>query len=203
MAKLFNTNDWIIRFAEGSDAEGIQRIYKPIVDDTAITFELECPDQTDIESRIAKSFEKHLWLVCTFANQIAGYAYASSFRSRAAYRWITEVSVYVNPDFKRRGVARGLYDALHACLKKQGYTRSMAVMTAPNPMSQKFHLAYGFKHDVLLNKMGYKFEQWHDIEIMSLELNISQNPMPEIIPISNIFKEELEHIFSTSVQTLR
>lgn len=189
--------------ASGSDSSGILSIYRPIVLETAITFELDSPTVSDMAMRISKCQQQHSWLVCTHGTQVAGYAYASTFRERPAYRWITEVSVYVHPYYYGKRIAKSLYDALHHILKAQGYLTAMAVMTYPNVPSEQFHLRYGYKDVCLLPSMGYKFDTWHGIKIMSKTLNQPSTPMKEIVPVSQLDQGLVDGAFQKSIELLR
>jgi phosphinothricin acetyltransferase len=103
------------------------------------------------------------WLVCDCEGVIAGYAYASWHRTRLAYRWSVETSVYVDPNFRRCGVARGLYTSLFAILAAQGYVNAYAGITLPNARSVVFHEALGFLPLTVYRGIGFKLDQWHDV----------------------------------------
>lgn len=164
-----------IRLAGCSDARTILGIYSPIVRDTHISFEMTVPDVSEIEARIAKTLLQYPWLVCEIDSQVAGYAYASAFRSRYAYQWTTETTVYVHPDFQRRGVSRGLYVSLVAILRRQGYCNAIGVIALPNPGSVRAHEAVGFRKIGLFENVGYKAGNWRDTGWWQLELR----PMPD------------------------
>jgi len=152
-----------IRLAELSDAAGILAIYAPIVRETAISFELEPPTEEEMRRRIAKIVACKPWLVCTDGDGVAGYAYASTWRERPAYQWSAETTVYVHPDRRRHGVARGLYAALLAALRAQGFHTALAGIALPNPASAGFHQSFGFQPVGVYRAVGYKFNAWHDV----------------------------------------
>ncbi len=111
-----------IRLAFEEDAAAIRRIYVPIVEETTISFETCSPTESEITDRIASTLERYPWLVCETGGEgngreVVGYAYAGTHRSRDAYRWSVDVSVYVDPDHRHRGIARGLYTSLFALLR--------------------------------------------------------------------------------------
>ena len=93
-----------IRLATEDDAEGMLDIYAPIVRDTVISFEEQPPSVEEFRSRIRSVLERMPWLVCIIGGDIAGYAYATPFRTRPGYRWTAELTVYVHPACHRRGV---------------------------------------------------------------------------------------------------
>ena len=111
----------VIRLAGGRDAAAVAAIYAPFVDGNATSFEAEPPSAEEMGRRIAETTQTYPWLVCECDAAIAGYAYASWHRTRLAYRWSVETTVYVHPDYRRCGVARGLYTSLFAILAAQGF----------------------------------------------------------------------------------
>ena len=163
-----------IRLASTADAPQICQIYRPIVRDTAISFEQAAPDADEIAARITQTLEQYPWLVCDINRQIAGYAYGSSFRSRSAYQWTVETTVYVHPDYQRRGIARALYASLIAILRQQGYCNAIGVIALPNDGSVRVHEAVGFRKIGVFENMGYKLNEWRDTGWWQLELR----PMP-------------------------
>jgi len=144
------------------DAGPIQAIYAPIVAETAISFELEPPDVEAIERRIRETLPSLPWLVADGSDGVAGYAYATPHRVRAAYRWSVDVSVYVGAAERGRGIGRALYRSLFAVLRLLGYVNVYAVITLPNPASVRLHEALGFEPIGVFRGVGYKLERWHD-----------------------------------------
>ena len=96
---------WTIRAATDSDAAACAAIYAPYVTETAITFEIEPPDATEMGQRIATATASHAWLVLEDADVVAGYAYGRPFHQRAAYRWACETSIYLDMDRRPRAPA--------------------------------------------------------------------------------------------------
>ena len=164
-----------IRLATAADAAPIQAIYAPYVRDTVISFELEPPSVDEMADRIRKSLT---WLVCEDTmGRLAGYAYASKHRERAAYQWSVDVTVYIDPAFHRQGIGRGLYTALFGLLRLQGYYNAYAGITQPNDGSVGLHTAMGFEPVGVYQGVGYKFGQWHDVAWLSLRLQpLSASP---------------------------
>jgi phosphinothricin acetyltransferase len=151
-----------IRIASTSDAREVLAIYAPIVRETAITYETEVPSESEIAGRIAATLEAYPWLCCEIDGRIAGYAYASRFRTRTAYQWTAETTVYVADWARKRGVARGLYVSLLECCRVLGYRTAVGVIGLPNEPSVKFHRAMGFVEVGVFHRCGYKFSQWQD-----------------------------------------
>ena len=145
------------------DAPAIAAIYAPIVRETAISFEEDPPDAAAMRQRIMGFPAVRPWIVAADASALLGYAYAGDFRTRAAYRWSTETSVYVDPKAHRRGIGRALYLALFELLSAMGYRRAFAGITLPNEASVALHRALGFIEAGIYERAGYKFGRWHDV----------------------------------------
>lgn len=152
-----------IRLATPDDAPGVQAIFAPIVRETAISFELEPPTVEAMRQRIAETLEQRPWLVCERRGDILGYVYASQHRTRAAYQWSVDVSVYVQASARRLGVGRALYRSLLALLPLQGFYRAHAGITLPNPASVALHESLGFSPVGVYRAVGYKLGAWHDV----------------------------------------
>jgi phosphinothricin acetyltransferase len=161
---------WKLRLATPRDAAAIAEIYRPIVASTPISFELEPPDEHDFKGRIEKTLAGHPWLVCEYQRQVAGYAYASRHRERAAYQWSVDTSVYVHSNFRRRGVGQALYTSLFRILIAQGYYNAYAGITLPNPGSVGLHESVGFKPLCVYRNVGYKLGSWYDVGWWELAL---------------------------------
>jgi L-amino acid N-acyltransferase YncA len=152
-----------IRLARAGDAEGVQAIYAPIVRDTAISFEVDPPGVAEMRRRITDTLAALPWLVSERDGELLGYAYAAAHRTRAAYRWSVDVSVYVAGHARRSGVGRGLYVPLLALLAAQGFTSAHAGITLPNPASVRLHQALGFAPVGVYRAVGFKLGSWHDV----------------------------------------
>lgn len=152
-----------IRVADEGDAGAIVDIYAPIVEDTHRSFETIAPTEAAMAGRVAETLERFPWLVCAADGEVVGYAYASAHNDRPAYQWGVDVSVYVADGWRRRGVARGLYESLFALLRGQGFYTAYAVIALPNPPSVSFHEALGFERIGVYERAGYKRGAWHDV----------------------------------------
>ena len=154
----------LIRDADpAKDAAACAAIYAPYARDTAISFEEIAPTTEEIRARIDRLAKTHAWLVAEDQNEILGYAYACPHRERAAYRWTTEVSVYVDTRHQRRGAGRQLYESLLRLLADRGYRVALAVIALPNDASVAFHEALGFEPAGVYRRVGFKLGQWWDV----------------------------------------
>ena len=152
------------------DAAACAAIYAPYVRDTAISFEDIPPTPAEMAARIERLTNTHAWLVAENEHEILGYAYACPHRERAAYRWTTEVSAYVDARRRRHGAGRQLYDSLLNILTEQGYQVALAVIGLPNDPSVAFHESFGFEPAGVFHRLGFKFGEWWDVGWWQLDL---------------------------------
>jgi phosphinothricin acetyltransferase len=153
----------LIRMATPDDAAAIAGIYRPIVESTAISFEIVAPDVDEMRRRIQEITASQPWLVCAWDGVVAGYAYAATHRARAAYQWSVDTSVYVDERFRRRGIGEALYRSLFALLTAQGYANAFAGITLPGSASVALHEHVGFTPVGIYRRVGYKLGAWHDV----------------------------------------
>nr|WP_092885463.1 GNAT family N-acetyltransferase [Actinopolymorpha cephalotaxi] len=153
----------VVRDATVGDAEACAAIYAPYVENTAITFETDPPTPIVMAERIESALRSHAWFVLEEQGRVAGYAYGGPFKTRAAYRWSCEVSVYLELGRRRSGGGRVLYEALLARLADRGFRTVAAGMTLPNDASVGFHRAMGFEPVGTYRRIGWKNGAWHDV----------------------------------------
>ncbi|MDF1506318.1 GNAT family N-acetyltransferase, partial [Roseisolibacter sp. H3M3-2] len=153
----------LIRLARPDDGAALAAIYAPAVVGRATSFETEAPDGDEMAARVARVLARTPWLVLALDGAVAGYAYASPHRDRAAYQWSVEVSAYVADTAQRRGAARALYAALFDLLARQGFRNAYAGITLPNDASVGLHVAVGFAPVGVYRGVGYKCGAWHDV----------------------------------------
>ncbi|MFQ4143342.1 arsinothricin resistance N-acetyltransferase ArsN1 family B [Chlorogloeopsis sp. ULAP02] len=185
-----------IRLANENDALQMLAIYAPIIRETAISFELETPSETEFQQRI-KSYQQQMpWLVCEINGELLGYAYASPYRTRAAYQWSVESSVYVGVNYRCKGIAKALYTSLFQLLQLQGFYNVVAAIALPNQPSVAVHKAVGFSPVGIFRQVGFKFDKWHDVEYWQLSLQqeqflFSKQPVNPPLSIPEIQKSPL------------
>lgn len=175
-----------IRAAEAVDAAAIAAIYAPYVLSGTVSFETEAPDTRGMRARIEASDGYYPWLVATNGAEnagelgdVMGFAYATKFRERPAYRYVVETSIYLSGAAVGTGVGRLLYDALIDTLRRQGFTQAMAGISMPNEASIALHESVGFQRAGLYREVGYKQGRWIDVSIWQCELNDSALPPVE------------------------
>jgi L-amino acid N-acyltransferase YncA len=175
-----------IRMAHPGDAPAIQEIYAPYCTDTPISFENEPPSVDQIRERMAKVQAQLPWLVAEEFGSVAGYAYASLHRERAAYRWSVDAAIYVGRARHRRGLGRALYTPLFEIVRRQGYAQAFAGITLPNAASVGLHEAMGFAPVGVFRAVGYKLGAWHDVGWWQLALREDDGAPDEPAPIAKI-----------------
>lgn len=171
-----------LRVAAPDDAEAIAAIYAPFVRDTVISFETTVPDAAEMARRITSTLETHPWLVAEEDGRIIGYAYASQHRTREAYRFSCDVTVYLAEGARGRRLGSRLYTELFRLLRMQGFRNAFAGIAQPNPASVALHESLGFRHLGTYAKVGFKLGQWHDVGWWQLELTRDEGAPAEIKP---------------------
>jgi len=154
----------IVRDARPDDARAIVDLYNHYVTHTTITFEEQPVSPSEMESRVREIQSGGLpWLVAEESGVVVGYAYASKWKTRSAYRFSVESTVYVAHDRRTRGVGTSLYEVLIARLKDAGYHTVIGGITQPNEASVRLHERLGFVKTAHFREVGFKFGEWLDV----------------------------------------
>ena len=160
----------LLRSAKISDAEALLAIYKPYITDTAVTFEYDVPTVEEFRQRIVDVQQHYPWLVAKEDGRIVGYAYANTFKARAAYQWSVETSIYVDVNLKHRGVGQRLHEALETTLKAQGILNMNACISYIENEDEylthesvRFHERMGYQRVAHFHLCGRKFNRWYDM----------------------------------------
>jgi L-amino acid N-acyltransferase YncA len=158
--------------ASSADAEAICAIYNHYVLETSVSFE-EAPVSTEeMAGRIADVAAAGLpWLVLVEEGTVVGYAYATKWRARPAYRYSVESSVYLDVRHTGRGLGRSLYDALLAQLRERELHLVIAGIALPNEASVGLHERLGYRKAAHFNEIGLKFGRWADVGYWQLQIN--------------------------------
>jgi len=153
----------MIRPVKPQDAQDIANIYNHYVKNTVITFEEDCIDSNEMLKRIEKVSDVNLpWLVIEENDMLVGYAYATPWKARSAYRFSVEATVYLSPTQQGKGLGTQLYQALLEELKQKPIHSVMGGITLPNPASVALHEKLGMKQVAHFHQIGKKFNQWLD-----------------------------------------
>lgn len=190
----------IIRNYRHGDAPGMQEVLKPYIETTAINFEYECPALNDFQKKIDEQAQRYPCLVLESEGTIIGYAYASEFRTKRAYAWCTESTIYLSKMASGHSLGKLLYQTLLEALMQMGFTRVYGGVTLPNPASCRLHESLGFDICANFEDIGYKFGKWHSIVFYSKQLNTHHSGTP---PLSVAEAEpELNAIIARSNESL-
>lgn len=171
----------IVRSATAADARGVHDIYAHHVLHGDGTFEESPPGIDGMALRIEAVLARGLpYVVVEDEGRIAAFAYASPFRTRAAYRYTLEDSVYVAHDARRRGYGRAvLIPVIDACRDLGAHQLVAVIGGSDNAGSIGLHRSVGFRDGGVLKGLGYKFGRWLDVVNMQLPLNGGTQSSPE------------------------
>lgn len=159
-----------IRPVTSADAAAICDIYNHYVLNTSISFELEALSVADMAQRIEDLSAQFPWLVYEEQGRILGYAYASKWKPREAYRHAVESSVYLAEGSAGKGIGSQLYQALFPLLKERAVHTVIGGIAMPNAGSVGLHEKMGFVKIAHFNQVGRKFDQWIDVGYWQLIL---------------------------------
>ncbi|GMV99279.1 MAG: N-acetyltransferase [Candidatus Hydrogenedentota bacterium] len=187
-----------IRMANVNDATGILGVYAPYCVKSPVTFEVQPPSVADMQHRIEAILRQYPFLVLEgeAGSQhhagvdwpILAYAYGTKHGERAAYRFSTDVSIYVREDCIGKGCGKALYSVLLPLLAAQGYYKAFAGITVPNPGSQGLHTHMGFTPIGVFTHVGYKLGEWRDVAWYEKPLRDRVRNPAEPIPIAELLK---------------
>lgn len=159
-----------VRDATPVDAAAIAEIYNTYIARTAATFELDPVSACEMKSRIAVVQANHPWLVAEKEGEIIGYAYASSWKGREAYKRTVETTIYLHPDYLHKGTGVQLYQHLLQVLQQEGHHAVIGGIALPNPASIRLHERLGYEKVAHFREVGFKFGQWIDVGYWELIL---------------------------------
>jgi L-amino acid N-acyltransferase YncA len=161
----------IVRPASAADAEAIARIYNYYIDNTVITFEEEPVSAQVMAARMAEIHGLSLpWLVAEIENAVVGYAYASKWKVRSAYRYAVETTIYLEHGREGHGIGTTLYSGLLPILRERGIHVAIGGAAVPNEASAALHEKLGFEHVATFHQVGFKHGRWVDVAYWQLVL---------------------------------
>jgi phosphinothricin acetyltransferase len=159
-----------LRAVAESDAGDICAIYNPLIASSIVTFEQEEVPVQDMAARIRTICSEYPYFVAQCDGRVIGYAYASRWRTRAAYQHTVETTVYVHPQRTQAGVGRALYARLLQELRARKFHAAIGGISLPNDASVRFHEAFGFQRIGIHPQVGRKFDRWVDVGFWQLLL---------------------------------
>ena len=164
MNKTAQQEQTIIREADASDAASIASIYNHYVAETVVTFDEQPVTVQEMARRVEEVHAVSLpWLVAEQDNRVVGYAYASPWKRRAAYRFSVEISVYLDPNHLGRRLGTRLYSELFAILRNSQAHAVIGGIALPNDASVALHEKFGMHKVAVFEEVGFKFNRWIDV----------------------------------------
>ena len=164
------TDGIVIREATAEDAAALLSVYRPYVEQTAITYEYEVPTVEEFRQRILHTLQRYPYLIAERNGEALGYAYAGAFHPRAAYAWCAELSIYLRMDMRGRGLGRRLYEELTSRLTRMGILNLESCIACTERedeyltnASVRFHERMGFRPVGTFRQCGSKFGRWYDM----------------------------------------
>ena len=172
----------MIRRAVAADVPEMLAIYAPYVRDTAISLEYDPPSPEAFARRFENITRRYPWFVWEHAGRVLGYAYADEAFTRPGYQWDADLSIYLARDALGHGAGHALYGRLEEEMRRLGYVNLYAQVTADNAVSCRFHERRGYRLLGVLEKSGFKFNRWYDVNWYGLRLTGDGPPAapPEI-----------------------
>lgn len=152
-----------IRRCAPDDIEAICDIYNHYIRHTSITFEETPLSLEEMQARVESYTKQYPWFVCVDEGVVVGYAYASRWRERAAYRHTAETTVYIRNGHCGKGHGKALYAQLLSALFQSGCHVALGCIALPNDASIALHEQAGFRKVAQFSEVGYKFGQWLDV----------------------------------------
>ena len=154
----------LIRAATANDAEQLARIYNHYITNTVVTFDEATVSAAEMEARLAETTAANLpWLVAQLTPGVCGFAYASRWKGRCAYRHSVEVTVYLDVAAVGRGLGTLLYTELFARLRALGCHAIIGGISLPNAASVALHEKFGLRKVAHFSEVGFKFGRWVDV----------------------------------------
>ncbi len=162
----------MIRNASLDDASQIAALYSHYVQSTTISFEEKALTGEDMANRLSAVAAAGLpWLVAEREGQLIGFACASPWKLRHAYRHSVEISIYLHPQQRGAGIGTALYTQLFAALRERPVHAVLACIALPNAHSVALHEKFGMRKVAHFAEVGYKFGQWLDVGYWQLNLD--------------------------------
>ncbi len=159
-----------IRKVQLNDVKRIKEIYNHYIANTILTFETDVLSDEQILARIQKYTPQYPWYVAEVDNKVIGYAYASEFIERTAYKFTSEITIFIDKNFTKGGAGKALLSQLIKDMQAMEFTALVSIIALPNAASIKLHKAFGFESVGHLKKAGYKLGKWVDVEMWELLL---------------------------------
>jgi L-amino acid N-acyltransferase YncA len=172
---------FILRDAAAADIPAIAAIYRESVLNGTASYEIDAPTDEVMAERFAAVIDRgYPYIAAVSDTAVVGYAYASAFRTRPAYRWMVEDSIYLAPQSRGQGIGSALLAALLKRSTELGFRQMIGVIGGAHPASVALHRAAGFSQSGLLIGTGYKHGRWLDTVLMQKSLGDGNGTDPDL-----------------------
>jgi len=170
-----------LRDATPADLFAITEIYRDSVLNGTASYEITPPDQAEMTARFHTIKDKGYPYIAAESEDgtLLGYAYASAFRTRPAYRWLVEDSIYLAPEARGRGVGKALLKELLLRCETLGFRQMVAVIGGASPASVAVHKSLGFEMTGTMRGTGFKHGKWLDTAFMQIALGDGTETPPD------------------------
>ena len=176
-----------IRLATPGDMPAIAALMEHEAETSTSTFTILPEGEAAWLQRFREQQSMYPWLVASDdGGAFLGFAKAGPFRPKDAYAYTIEVSIYLRPEARGHGLGKKLYAHLLRLVSLQGYHVAIAVVTSPNPASERLHASAGMRLCGTLSQVGFKFDRWHDTKVYEVLLNDEQHMPAMIQPVSAV-----------------
>jgi len=163
-----------VRVCESKDIAEISAIYNHFIKNTTITFEEEVLSEADMQVRVEAYQKRYPWLVVCDQGSVVGYAYATRWKERTAYRNTAESTIYLKPGAAGNGYGKAIYSSLLASLSTMKCHVVLGCIALPNEASVGLHESFGFRKVAHFSEVGCKFGQWLDVGYWQLKLPVAR-----------------------------
>lgn len=173
---------FVIRTAARGDIAAFTEIYRESVLNGVASYEVDPPSLAEMEARFSAITGKGYPYIVAVAQTglILGFAYASAFRTRPAYRWLVEDSLYLAPEARGKGIGGALLAELIRRTTALGFRQMVAVIGGAHPASIAVHRAAGFSHAGQMTATGFKHGRWLDTVFMQRPLGEGAETPPAL-----------------------
>ena len=175
-----------IRLATPDDLSAIERIFRAVAESSAATFAIHADDQEAWQRSYAETSGMYPWLVSEDAGEVIGFAKAGPFRSRDAYAYTVEASVFVDEAHRGKGAGKALLRRLTSTLHMQGYYTVIGVTSLGNDASDRLMRTVGMTERGTIEKAGWKFDRWHGVRIYEMSLQDDHQTPSDLLPVSSV-----------------
>ncbi len=150
----------MVRPVEERDIGALTALYNYYIENTTFTLELEPLSEATFGERVRGIAERFVYLVFEEDGQVLGYAYLNEFNSRGGYRFTADLSLYVSPSARGRGIGRALYEEIERRARAMGLCNIISLITSENEASLAFHERMGFARVAKIDGIANKFDRW-------------------------------------------